>query len=70
LVGFATEQVLIHEEGEWPFHVEYEEVVDTTRVRAVMVGDDSVWEFDAGDLVKLDDEDYCSCCGQIGCEWG
>jgi hypothetical protein len=36
-------------------------------VRAVMVGDDEVFEVDAADLRKLDDLDYCHECGQVGC---
>jgi hypothetical protein len=50
-------------EGEW---------VDDTegRLRAVMVGDDRVFLVEMEDLTPLGDEDYCSCCGQIGCRWG
>ena len=40
---------------------------DTSRVRAVMVGDDRVHVLDVSELHRLADEDYCSQCGQIGC---
>lgn len=40
---------------------------DTSRVRAVMVGDDRVHVLEVSELRKLDDEEYCSVCGQIGC---
>jgi hypothetical protein len=42
-------------------------VTDYDRVRAVMVGDDREHEIEVGDLRLLDDLDYCSQCGQIGC---
>ena len=70
IISYDTEQVLIYEGCEFPFFVEYEEVVNTERVKCHMVGDDSVWTFDVSDLTKLDDEDYCSECGQVGCGWG
>ena len=41
--------------------------VDTTMVRAVMVGDDREHEIPVEDLTMLH-EDVCSC-GQIGCGW-
>lgn len=45
-------------------------VVDDQNVIAVMVGDDREHIVDVDDLTKIDDEDYCSGCGQIGCGWG
>lgn len=36
-------------------------------VKAVMVGDDQVYEIDAADLRKIDEDDYCHVCGQVGC---
>lgn len=42
---------------------------ESGRVRAVMVGDDRVFLVDTSDLTPLEDEDYCSGCGQIGCGW-
>ena len=35
--------------------------------RAVMVGDDKVHEVEIDDLVLLDEDAYCSECGQVGC---
>lgn len=43
--------------------------VDTTQVRAIMVGDDREHIVDVNDLTPLDDDAYCSGCGQIGCGW-
>lgn len=34
-----------------------------------MIGDDVEYEFDVLELSPLDDDDYCSSCGQIGCSW-
>lgn len=48
-------------EGEWVDDVE------SGRVIVVMVGDDSEAEIDFSDLTKIDDDDYCGGCGQIGC---
>ena len=45
-------------------------VADTDRVVAVMVGDDRKHVVDVTDLTQINDDDYCSCCGQIGCNWG
>ena len=39
------------------------------QVIAVMVGDNSEHLVDIDDLVPLDDDDYCSGCGQINCAW-
>ena len=47
-----------------------EEVEDRSRVIAVMIGDDRSFTFDVEDLTIIDDDDYCSCCGQLGCPWG
>ena len=38
------------------------------RVVCIMVGDDREFTFDVEDLVKLDDGDYCTECGQLGCK--
>ncbi len=61
------------EEGnEWEEQTGDGEWVDdpsSGRVRAVMVGDDHEWIHDITDLVILEDDEYCSCCGQIGCGW-
>ena len=51
-----------YSEGEWV------DDPDSRRVRAVMVGDDYEHVVDVADLIPLDD--YCSECGQVGCQWG
>ena len=43
---------------------------DLGRVVCVMVGDDRRFTHDVDDLTPLDDDDYCSGCGQIGCGHG
>lgn len=42
--------------------------IDESQVRAVMVGDDREHVIDVDDLTLIDDDAYCHCCGQIGCE--
>lgn len=39
-------------------------------VVAVMVGDDRKHVIDRGDLINLDEDDYCHTCGQVGCGHG
>jgi hypothetical protein len=57
-----------HEHGEscYTYH-EPEEVEDKGNVIAVMVGDDHEFIVDVSELIKIDEEDYCPGCGQIGC---
>lgn len=56
-------------EEEVPGEGEWVDDIDGSRVRAVMVGDDREWLIDVSDIDTLDDDQYCSCCGQIGCGW-
>jgi hypothetical protein len=35
----------------------------------VMIGDDYKWHVGIDDVHEIDDDDYCSGCGQIGCGW-
>lgn len=64
LRGFVTTVEYDYADGE------YIEDVDTSMVRAVMVGDDREHIIDVDDLRPIGDDEYCSCCGQIGCGWG
>jgi hypothetical protein len=41
----------------------------TGQVYVVMVGDDYKHIVDPHDLTVIGDDDYCSGCGQIGCQW-
>ena len=63
ILGYETEP---DEDTEWSG---YE--VTTGNIVAVMVGDDHLWSLDPHgvDIVPLDDDEYCSCCGQVGCRW-
>jgi hypothetical protein len=55
---------------------EYEDWSETDLCRvgdevvAVMVGDDRRHTVDKSDLTEISEDDYCGCCGQIGCNWG
>lgn len=49
--------------------IECEETLRDDMVIAVMVGDDREHTIDVDDLTRLDDDEYCSSCGQIGCGW-
>jgi hypothetical protein len=42
-------------------------VTDTETVRAVMVGDDREHLISVDDLTKIEDDEYCAECGQVGC---
>lgn len=44
------------------------ENVDYDRVEAHMVGDDRTFTFDIDELTKIDEDEYCPECGQIGCK--
>lgn len=68
--GIAWRPIKYHTYRDGDYDWTGEEIVDTTLVDCYMVGDDSVWTFDVDDLTKIDDEEYCSECGQIGCGWG
>lgn len=52
----------------WPEEDDFEEV-ETGQLVCVMVGDDAEWTFDPADLTPIDDEEFCHCCGQVGCCW-
>ncbi len=41
----------------------------TGNILAHMIGDDRTFSFDPDDLTPIEDNDYCSCCGQVGCGW-
>jgi hypothetical protein len=60
LIGFKSEP---DQDTEWTGY----EVEDRSRVVAVMVGDDRKFTFDVEDVQKIDEDDFCHVCGQIGC---
>jgi hypothetical protein len=41
--------------------------VNRDRVVCYMIGDDREFTFDVSDLTELDETEYCTVCGQIGC---
>jgi hypothetical protein len=34
-----------------------------------MIGDNREFTIDIDDLAEIQDDEYCHCCGQIGCGW-
>lgn len=44
--------------------------VNTGRIKAHMIGDDQEFTFEPDELTPISEDDYCSCCGQVGCQWG
>ena len=58
--GFVEEA---DEDTEWTGY----KVIDKTRLRMVMVGDDEVHIFDVSEVEPIDEESFCRECGQIGC---
>jgi len=61
VLGWETEP---DENTEWSG---YE--VRTGNVVCIMVGDDRRFSIEKEDLVPIEREEYCGCCGQIGCCW-
>lgn len=41
----------------------------TGKLVAIMIGDDKYLAVDPEDVSELDDGEYCTVCGQIGCHW-
>jgi hypothetical protein len=41
-------------------------------IQCHMIGDDRVFTFDPDDygITVMEDDEFCSTCGQIGCGWG
>lgn len=68
LVGYAEHEELYFDE--FLEQEMLETVEDDTMVRAVMVGDDREFIVGVDEISEINDEDYCSGCGQIGCGHG
>lgn len=43
---------------------------NTDWVRAVMVGDDTIYTVEVTDLTPLEEGEFCAECGQVGCRAG
>jgi len=56
------------DDSELFYDYESEEYERTGNIICVMVGDDRQFSFDSEDVTPLNDGDYCSECGQIGCK--
>jgi hypothetical protein len=71
LLGYVTTTVEVHDGFSENQYADYEleEIEDRDVVRAVMVGDDREHWIGVEDLILLDEDNYCSCCGQVGCPW-
>lgn len=48
---------------------EFEDDIESGDVLVYMVGDDFQHRVPISSLTKIDELDYCACCGQIGCQW-
>ena len=62
ILGYQTEP---DEDTEWSGYENR-----TGMLVAIMVGDDLHHLVEPDDLTEINDDEYCSCCGQIGCQWG
>ena len=51
------------------YYNEPELIEDRSRVVAHMIGDDRDFTFDVDEVEPIEDDEYCSGCGQIGCGW-
>lgn len=60
--SYAVEEVI----DEW----EWVDDPDSEMMEVCMVGDDHVHTVDISEMTLIDDDEYCSNCGQIGCGWG
>lgn len=79
VLGYATAETLPewhlwcdaagceHESEDCYYYDEGETVPRFDQVVAVMVGDDRPHIIDTNDLEPLEEGDYCSGCGQVGC---
>lgn len=47
-----------------------EEIDDKDWIIAVMVGDNRRHEIEVSEITMIEDDDYCSQCGQVGCSHG
>lgn len=43
-------------------------VENTDLVVCVMIGDNREFEFEIDELTKISDDEFCSSCGQLGCQ--
>lgn len=56
--------------GEVFFGWEEVEIISDSVVECYMVGDDKMYRFDISELTRIDVNDFCISCGQIGCGHG
>jgi hypothetical protein len=62
ILGYET---VPDEDTEWSG---YE--VRTGDLVGVMVGDDLHHSIDPSDITAINEDEFCTCCGQVGCQWG
>ena len=67
--GIAWRPIRYYTEREYDEFDDFEEHIHLDQIVCHMVGDDREFIHDIDDLVKLDESEYCSGCGQIGCGW-
>ena len=66
---WALEEDEYGQEIEYPLEEEWIDDLESGQIIAVMVGDDMEHIVSVSDLEELSEDDFCSCCGQIGCGW-
>lgn len=74
LTGWAKDEVetehVAYVYDDTPYFEYSTEIVESdTQVIAIMVGDDTEHIVDVDSLTKIDADDFCGGCGQIGCSW-
>jgi hypothetical protein len=56
-------------EDVWDLQTRDVMILNFNQVETHMVGDDTTFIFDTQEVTKIEDEDFCGGCGQIGCGW-
>jgi hypothetical protein len=54
-------------DDEWVDNAYSEPIENTDWIVAVMIGDDRRHEIEVSEITMIDDDDYCSECGSMGC---
>ena len=65
-IAWRAFDYLRDEEYEWHGGID-QQLVDTSKIQAHMVGDDQVFIFNRDELTTISEDDYCPECGQVGC---
>lgn len=66
LKGYSQRSEEVVDDNGWATG-EVEDIEDREWVYAVMVGDDQAHLVEVDDLTKIDEDEFCHECGQLGC---